>query len=149
MAGSHPAEASRNTAALLPRAFLLTVLAAVPLAAAVPLLPLVYGPAFSAAVIPALILLGGLVGEGVAGVVSAYLYGVGRPGANSLGVGVAVLVTVVLDLTLIPRYHVIGASVASAAAYLTSSGALLACYFTVRRTIHIPRHRAATVVRAS
>lgn len=149
MASSHPADAGKDTAALLPRAFILTVLAAVPLAVAVPLLPLVYGRAFSAAVIPAFILLAGLVGEGVAGVVSAYLYGVGRPGANSVGVGVAVVATVVLDLTLIPHYQAVGASIASAVAYLTSSLALLACYFTVRRTVHIPRHRATTAVRAS
>jgi Na+-driven multidrug efflux pump len=43
------------------------------------------------------------------------------------------VVTIVLDLTLIPRYHAVGAAVASAAAYLTSSAALVACYFVVRK----------------
>lgn len=131
-----PAEAARRVAGMLPRAFGLNLLAAIPLAAAVPAIPLVYGHAFSTAVIPALILLAGLIGEGVAGVVSAYLYGVGRPGANSLGIGVAVVVTVVLDVLLIPRYHTIGAGFASAAAYLTSTGALLGCYYLVRRANH-------------
>lgn len=141
-------EAARDVAAMLPRAFVLTALAAIPLAAAVPLLPVVYGHEFASAMLPAYILLFGLIGEGVAGLVSAYLYGVGRPGANSLALGVSVVVTVVLDLALIPRYHVAGAAVASAAAYLTSSAALLACYFAVRRLAHVPRHKAA-VVRAS
>jgi O-antigen/teichoic acid export membrane protein len=104
------------------------------LAAAVPLLPMIYGHAFNSAVIPTYLLLAGLVGEGVAGVVSAYLYGVGRPGANSLGLGVAVIVTVVLDVLLIPHFHAVGAAFASSAAYLTSSAALVACYVVVRRT---------------
>ncbi|HEV2257817.1 MAG TPA: oligosaccharide flippase family protein [Streptosporangiaceae bacterium] len=128
-----PKDAARYVAALFPRALLLTMLAAVPLAAAVPLLPGVYGHAFLTAMIPAYILIFGLIGEGVAGLVSAYLYAVGRPGANSLALTVSVLVTIVGDVTLIPHYHAVGAAIASAAAYLTSSGALLACYFAVRK----------------
>jgi O-antigen/teichoic acid export membrane protein/O-antigen ligase len=126
-------EASRAVLALLPRALTFTVLAAIPLALAVPLLPRVYGDAFTSAMLPACILLFGLIGEGVAGLVSAYLYAVGRPGANSLALGVSVVVTIVLDLTLIPRYHAVGAAAASAVAYLTSSAALLGCYFVVRK----------------
>jgi len=126
-------EASRAVVALLPRALIFTMLAAIPLAVAVPLLPYVYGQAFTSAMLPAYILLFGLIGEGVAGLVSAYLYAVGRPGANSLALGVSVVVTIVLDLTLIPRYHAVGAAAASAAAYLVSSAALVGCYFVVRK----------------
>jgi O-antigen/teichoic acid export membrane protein len=143
------AAAGRDVAALMPRAFVLTVLAAIPLAAGVPLLPLVYGPEFAGAMLPAYILLFGLIGEGVAGLVSAYLYGVGRPGANSIALGVSVVVTVGLDLALIPHYHAVGAAVASAAAYLTSSAALLVCYFAVRKLVHVPRHQAANALEAS
>jgi O-antigen/teichoic acid export membrane protein len=142
-------EAGRDVAALLPRAFIMTAVAAIPLAAAVPLLPLVYGPAFAGAMLPACILLFGLVGEGVAGLVSAYLYGVGRPGANSIALSVSVVVTIGLDLALIPHFHVVGAAVASAAAYLTSSAALLVCYFAVRKLVHVPRHKAPTAVGVS
>jgi O-antigen/teichoic acid export membrane protein/O-antigen ligase len=140
-------EAARAVAALFPRALLFTALAALPLVAAVPLLPYVYGHAFHSAVIPAYILLFGLVGEGVAGLVSAYLYGVGRPGANSLALGVSVVVTIVLDVTLIPRYHAVGAAVASAVAYLTSSAALVVCYFVVRKLA--PRRRRGAVAAES
>lgn len=135
--------AAADVAKLLPRAFLFTAVAAIPLAAAVPLLPLIYGSAFEGAMIPAYILLFGLVGEGVAGLVSAYLYGVGRPGANSLALGVSVVITIVLDVLLIPHFHAVGAAAASAAAYLTSSGALLLCYFTVRRWVQRPRRQTA------
>ena len=145
LASRSSAEASRRVVTLLPGAFALTVLAALPLAAAVSCLPLIYGSAFRAAVIPALILLVGLLGEGVAGVVSAYLYGVGRPGANSLGIGVAVIVTIALDVALIPRYQAIGASVASAAAYLTSTGALLGCFLLVRRLGRTAKQETAEV----
>ena len=136
-------EAARAVAALFPRALVLTALAALPLAAAVPLLPYVYGHAFASAMIPAYILLFGLVGEGVAGLVSAYLYGVGRPGANSLALGVSVVVTIALDVTLIPRYHAVGAAAASAVAYLTSSAALVVCYFVVRKLASRPRRGTA------
>ncbi|HEV2244858.1 MAG TPA: oligosaccharide flippase family protein [Streptosporangiaceae bacterium] len=138
-------DAARDVAALLPRALVLTALAAIPLAAAVPLLPDVYGHAFASATIPAYILLFGLVGEGVAGLVSAYLYAVGRPGANSLALGVSVVVTIALDVTLIPHYHAVGAAVASAVAYLTSSAALVVCYLAVRKLTHQPRPSAIAV----
>jgi O-antigen/teichoic acid export membrane protein len=148
LAARTPAEAAKRVAELLPRAVGFTVLAAVPLAAAVPLLPLIYGHAFTGAEIPALLLLAGLLGEGAAGLVSAYLYGVGRPGANSLALGVAVLVTIALDVALIPRYQAVGAGLASMAAYLTSSGVLLACYFAMRR-IGPGKRGAPVTVRAS
>jgi Na+-driven multidrug efflux pump len=94
-------------------------------------------------VIPAYILLFGLVGEGVAGLVSAYLYGVGRPGANSLALSVSVVVTIALDILLIPHHYAVGAAVASAAAYLTSSAALLCCYYAVRKVTRTAKHRPA------
>jgi len=145
LTGRDRKDAAREVAALLPRALVLTVLAAIPLAAAVPLLPDVYGHAFGGATIPAYILLFGLTGEGVAGLVSAYLYAVGRPGANSLALGVSVVVTIALDVTLIPHYHAVGAAAASAVAYLTSSAALVFCYFAVRKLGHQPRHSAIGV----
>jgi O-antigen/teichoic acid export membrane protein/O-antigen ligase len=145
MAARDHKEAARTVAALLPRALALTALAALPLAVAVPLLPNVYGASFSTAMIPAYILLFGLVGEGAAGLVSAYLYAVGRPGANSLALGVSVVVTIVLDVLLIPRYHAVGAATASAVAYLTSSGALVVCYFVVRKLAPRPRPDAVEV----
>ena len=52
LAARDRAAASRDVAALMPRAFVLTLLAAIPLAAGVPLLPLVYGPAFIGAMLP-------------------------------------------------------------------------------------------------
>jgi peptidoglycan biosynthesis protein MviN/MurJ (putative lipid II flippase) len=58
---------------------------------------------------------------------------------------VAVLVTVALDVALIPRYQAVGAGFASMAAYLTSSGVLLACYFVIRRMRPAKRGTPVTV----
>jgi O-antigen/teichoic acid export membrane protein len=93
-------------------------------AASVITLPVLYGPAFRAAVLPACILLAGLAVEGAAAVASAYLCGRGRPGANSWGMGAGALVTVALDLVLIPRAGAVGAAVASSIAYLVTTGLL-------------------------
>ena len=128
-----PGDARVRTRSLVAPAAWLNVAAAIPLGlGAGLLLPLVYGSAFDTAVTPAWILLGGLVGEGVAGLVTAYLYGVGRPGLNSLAIGAGVVVTVVGDLLLIPPYGAVGAAIASALAYLTICATLLACFARVQ-----------------
>ena len=120
---------TERTRSLLLPAFGLTLAAAVPLAVGAGIvLPMLYGPAFHAAVVPTWILLGGLLGEAITGVITAYLYGIGRPGLNSLAIGIAVSVTVVGDLLLIRPYGVTGAAVASAAAYLATTGALLVMF---------------------
>jgi len=93
----------------------------------------VYGPQFTPAILPAQILLAGLAVEGAAGVVSAFLYGDGRPGLNSLSMGAGVVVTVVLDVLLIPRWHAVGAAIASSAAYLTTTVVLLGAFLVLTR----------------
>jgi O-antigen/teichoic acid export membrane protein len=97
------------------------------------LIPALYGSSFDSAVLPARIILLGLVLEGVAAVISAYLYGVARPGLNSCAVGVGLIVCVVLDLALIPPFGSTGAAVASAVTYLTTTFALIACFRWVTR----------------
>lgn len=122
-------DARERTVALLGPAAGLTLLAAIPLALLVaPVLPAVYGTQFLGAVRPAWILLAGLLGEGVAGLIGAYLYGVRRPGLNSLAIGAGVVVTVIGDLLLIPGLGALGAAIASAFAYLTTVGTLLVCF---------------------
>ncbi|WP_154757334.1 lipopolysaccharide biosynthesis protein [Amycolatopsis pithecellobii] len=101
-------------------------------------LPLLYGPAFRSAVLPACILLAGLAVEGAAAVASAYLCGRGRPGANSWGMGAGALVTVALDLVLIPRAGAVGAAVASSIAYLVTTGLLTTITLgLVRRSVAV------------
>jgi O-antigen/teichoic acid export membrane protein len=120
--GGAPVAAARAT---MRRAGLCVAAGAIPLAGlSIVVIPLLFGAAFAPAVVPACILLVGLAGEGVAAVAIAYLYGQGMPGMASTGVGVGVVVTVALDLLLIPGMGIVGAALASTAAYLSTT---LAC----------------------
>jgi O-antigen/teichoic acid export membrane protein len=113
------AEAGRR---LIGRAGLATAGAVVPLwIAAGFAVPVLYGSAFEPAVTPARIILLGLALEGVAAVITAFLLGVGRPGLNSSAMAVGLVATLALDLLLIPRYEAVGAAIASAVAYLTTT----------------------------
>src|SRR4029077_5175514 len=93
-----------------------------------PVIPLFYGGAFEGAVEPTRLLLIGLSVEGASCVITAYLFGRGRPGLNSLATLGGVIVTVLLDFLLIPRYQLVGASIASTAAYLTTTSLLGLCF---------------------
>jgi O-antigen/teichoic acid export membrane protein len=124
--------ASVRAAEMMRRMGWLTVAAAVPLAiAATFVIPMLYGEAFRAAVVPSYILIVGLCGSGISGVITAYLYAAGRPGLSSLAIAAGLVGTVILDLLLIPTFGVIGAAVASAIAYMTTTIVLIACYRSV------------------
>jgi O-antigen/teichoic acid export membrane protein len=142
---------ARATAAvrrLLPRAALFSVAGALLLAAAAPfVIPLAYGDAFRPAVVPAEIILVGLLLEGVTGMLSGFFYGVGRPGLNSWAMGAGLAVTIALDLALIPPFGVIGAAVASAVAYMCTTVALVAFFMRIERTA--PRYATVDDLRGA
>jgi O-antigen/teichoic acid export membrane protein len=98
------------------------------------LIPALYGASFHSAVTPTRIILLGLPLEGVAGVIIAFLYGVGRPGLNSWAMGIGLIATVALDLVLIPPFGATGAAIASAVSYLSTALALIAFFSWVRRS---------------
>ena len=83
-----------------------------------PVIGLLYGSRFADAVRPGQVLVAGMVIGGAAGVASGWLYARGRPGVNSAALGAGVVLTVVLDLLLIPHFGIMGAAVASTATYL-------------------------------
>jgi O-antigen/teichoic acid export membrane protein len=124
-ARSTPHEARATLHRLTPRAALATVLAAPVLAVVVVFaLPVVFGPAFQGAVVPACVLLAGLSVEGATAVCSAYLWGSGQPGANAFSMGAGVVVTVALDVALIGRFGAVGAASASTVAYLVTTAVM-------------------------
>ena len=132
-AGKTASEAWSWAAWLAPRAAAATAVAALPIALlASPVIPLFYGAAFQGAVEPTRLLLIGLSIEGASGVVTAYLFGRGRPGLNSLATLGGVIVTVLLDFLLIPRFQLVGASLASTAAYLTTTSLLGLCFLLMQ-----------------
>ena len=120
----------------LPKLLVFGVVTALGLAAsAFVVLPVLYGPEFVDAGWPTAVLALGLVLQPVAGVATGFLMGAGRPGLNSAILGAGLVVTVVLDVILIPAHGALGAAWASAAAYLMTDSMLIA---SVRSTLWRP-----------
>lgn len=134
LARQGPEKAAATARRMMVRAGGAIALAVVPLILlAGVIIPAAYGSQFKGAVTPTEIIAAGLALEGVAGVISGFLYGTGRPGLNSWAMGAGLVLTVILDLLLIPRAGAIGAAVASAVAYMTTSIALLWFFSNVTR----------------
>ncbi|UCF09577.1 MAG: oligosaccharide flippase family protein [Candidatus Bipolaricaulota bacterium] len=95
------------------------------------LLPLVFGGAFADAWIPLLVLLPGIVALAFHRVLIFALMSWGRPQEMSYAALLALVVTIVLDLLLIPRWGILGAAAASTLAYATCGG------YTAIRFLHV------------
>jgi O-antigen/teichoic acid export membrane protein len=126
LAGATDQHAALHARRMVRPTLAVVILAAVPMfMLTAPVMRLLYGTRFDPAIGPAQVLLGGMILGGAAGVASGYLYGRGRPGLNSLALGLGLVVTVVLDLLLIPRFEAMGAAVASTTAYLLADAMLV------------------------
>jgi len=111
-------DASELACDVVRQSFFLMLAAALLLASAAPLLvPVIYGAPYSASVLPLLLLLPGLLGLTVYRVLFRYFMAIDRQGVNIVVQSAALIVNVVLNLLLIPRYGVIGAAVASSVTY--------------------------------
>lgn len=90
-------------------------------------------PADFHTVVPALrVLLVGTSLQGANGLMSSFFAGIGRPGLNSVAVWVGLGFTAILDILLIPRWGIMGASAASSIAY--ASVALTLMWLFARET---------------
>jgi lipopolysaccharide/colanic/teichoic acid biosynthesis glycosyltransferase len=116
------AQATAEARRLLPRSTALTMVLTPLLAVATVIaLPILYGQAYRGAIMPGEVIIIGLSVEGAAAVASAYLIGIGRPGLNSVGMGVGTIITVALDVILIPRLGAMGGAITSAVTYLSTT----------------------------
>jgi|SRR5687767_10922647 len=95
-------------------------------------IPLLYGEAFRPSILALLWLLPGVVVFSVANVLAAYIAGIGKPQRNLLVSGISLVITIALDLVLIPKLGIVGASIASTVSYSVS--ALLLIIFFIRET---------------
>lgn len=95
-------------------------------------IPFAYGEAFRPSVMALLWLLPGIVLFSIANVLAAYIAGIGKPRLNLLVSGVSLVVTITLDLLLIPKLNIVGAAIASTVSY--SISALLLVVFFMRET---------------
>jgi O-antigen/teichoic acid export membrane protein len=84
-------------------------------------IPLVFGAQFSPSVAVIWWLLPGVIALSLAKVICADLAARGRPEFSSIFAFASLVVTVVLDLALIPRMGIKGASIASSAAYVADA----------------------------
>jgi O-antigen/teichoic acid export membrane protein len=114
--------ASRNT-------MLVAAAGSLALAAVAPvLIPAVFGDAFEDSVEALWLLLPGTVALAGSKVLTSYIFSQGRPLVNTGITAVSLVVTIVADLALIPRYGVNGAATASSIAYFAHFAAALFAY---------------------
>lgn len=112
------------------------------------LIPLVFGNEYVGAVPPLLALLPGIVALAGAAVLANDIAGRGRPGFNAVGSGAALVVTVALDLALIPAFGPVGAALASSCAYLITLVAAMWGFARVTGSDAQDYRRALTSLRA-
>jgi O-antigen/teichoic acid export membrane protein len=96
-----------------------------------------FGPGFHSALVPFLILLPGMWFLSAGGLVQDALSGRGRPGLSSLLAVGEVIITIALDLILIPSYGAVGAAIASVCAYAFYG---IASIVTIARLDGVPVH---------
>lgn len=111
-------EAARTTPLVCRNTLLISAIGALALGVVTPwLVPGLFGDEFDSAVAPLLWLLPGTVALAGSKVLTSYIFSQGRPFTNSMITAAALVVTVVADFALIPRFHVTGAAIASSIAY--------------------------------
>ncbi|MDH4220172.1 MAG: oligosaccharide flippase family protein [Candidatus Aminicenantes bacterium] len=96
---------------------------------------LIYSFAFIDAYIPMLVLLPGVILLGGAKVLTNEIAGRGYPQYNSINAGIALILTVIFDLILIPRFGILGAALASSISYTVGFFASVGFYLFVSRRI--------------
>jgi O-antigen/teichoic acid export membrane protein len=128
--------AAEFTCFLLRQVLLVELVSGIALALLSPLLiPLVFGTRFSPSIAVIWWLLPGVIALSLAKVICADLAARGKPEFSSIFAFVSLIVTVVLDLVLIPRMGINGASLASSAAYIVDA-ALLA--IALKQQLKVP-----------
>ena len=118
-----------------------------------PLIQLVFGPEFAGSVVPLWFLLPGVCLGACTGILSSFLTGRGRPELPFYNSFTSLVLNLVLNLVLIPRYGISGAAMASTVSY--SFSALLNYFFlrqmtnvAVRNVVLIHREEIWRIIRA-
>lgn len=126
-------QAIQNTNRLNRLIFTASVISALCLGvAASQAIPLLYGEAFWPSFPALVVILPGIAVFSTVNILAAYIAGIGQPRWNLFVAVVALVVTISLDLYLIPRFGILGASLASTASYSVS--AILTIILYVRKT---------------
>jgi O-antigen/teichoic acid export membrane protein len=86
-----------------------------------PLIFILYGSEYLSAAWPLVFLMPGVWALSIGKLLSIHLAGIGKPEIATAGAFISLIVTVVLDLILIPRIGILGAATASSIAYTIST----------------------------
>lgn len=133
-AATRPEEMNAFTPRVFRVLLLLTTVGAIGMAlVSKPLINIVYTSAFASAYVPMLALLPGVVLLGSAKALTNEIAGRGYPHYNSINSGLALVMTVILDLRLIPQYGILGAAIASSVSYAATFLAAICFYLIVSR----------------
>jgi O-antigen/teichoic acid export membrane protein len=95
------------------------------------IIPLLFGDKFTGSIDPFLILIPGVAVFSITNVLSTYLAGTGNPRYSATISFLAFLLTVILDLVLIPKYGIAGAATASTVSYSVSSLLSVLAFFKI------------------
>jgi O-antigen/teichoic acid export membrane protein len=119
-------DAAEFTCLILRHVFAISCISALALALASPIaVPLLFGAQFSPSVRVIWWILPGTIAISMGKVAASHLAGRGKTGRNSVFGAIALVVTLALDLLLIPRIGISGAAIASSASYILNGGLLL------------------------
>jgi O-antigen/teichoic acid export membrane protein len=117
-AATHETVMNKFTPRVLAITLAITILGALGLAIiGIPLIRLIYSSAFDQAYGPLLYLLPGVVLLGGSKVLTNEIAGRGYPHYNAINAGLALLLTISLDILLVPSFGPTGAAIASSLAY--------------------------------
>lgn len=115
-------DAATRAATVARRTLLVTIAGAIALAAlSEPLIHLMYGSAYSGAVVPALILLPGIVANVWYQVLGGFLLGRGLTGVVLVATSVGIATNTLINVLVIPRFGIDGAALASTVSYSATS----------------------------
>ena len=135
-AAATPEQLNRSTPGVFRVTLAITALGALLLAlVGRPLILTIYSAAFGGAYVPLLLLLPGIVLLGGGKVLTSEIAGRGYAHYNSINAALALVLTILLDLLLIPRFGVAGAAAASSVAYTASFITAVVFYRSVRSRI--------------
>ena len=119
-------EADRITPAVCRNAVFVTLIGAVVMfAVSRPLILTIFGSALIPAIEPLWLLLPGIVTLTVAKIITSYLSGIGKPIYSTYLSGGSMILTVVMDLVLIPPFGINGAAAASSIVYTCTAAAFV------------------------
>jgi stage V sporulation protein B len=117
-------EADRITPVVCRNAIFMTLIGAVLMfAVSRQLILIVFGSGMTPALHPLWLLLPGIVAQAAAKVISSYLSGIGKPTYTTYISAGSLVLTIALDLALIPMYGINGAAIASSIVYSGSAAA--------------------------